>query len=139
MAISRGIINMRQVSPILMFLSCLFMVGCSRSDVPKEKYFSGEPVDHWLEQIKSPDPKKRKKAADILGNVGPADERSIPALIEAVKDKDAKVRDAAVLGLSKIGPLANSAVSVLEEATKDKDSTVRTHATKALEQVRGAK
>ncbi len=128
---------MRQASLLLML--CLLMFGCSRSDVPKEKYFSGEPVDHWLEEIKSPEPKKRKKAADILGNVGPADERSIPALIKAVKDKDAKVRDTAVLGLSKIGPPASSAAAVLEEATKDKDSTVRTHAAVALERVRGVK
>ena len=128
---------MRQASLLLML--CLLMFGCSQSDVPKEKYFSGEPVDHWLEEIKSPDPKKRKKAAEILGNVGPADERSIPALIEAVKDKDAKVRDAAVLGLSKIGPPAVSGDSVLAEATKDKDPTVRTHAATALERVRGTK
>lgn len=128
---------MRHVSLLLTF--CLFMFGCSRSDVPKEKYFGGEPVDHWLVEIKSPDPKKRKKAADILGNVGPADERSISALIEAVKDKDAKVRDAAVLGLSKIGPPASSAQLVLEEATKDRDATVRTHAWTALERVRGTK
>jgi len=128
---------MRQASLLLML--SLFMFGCSRSDVPKEKYFIGEPVDHWLEEIKSPDPKKRKKAADILGNVGPADERSVPALIEAVKDKDAKVRDAAVLGLSKIGPPAASGESVLVEATKDKDPTVRTHAATALERVRGTK
>lgn len=128
---------MRQAS--LLLLLCLLVSGCSRSDVPKEKYFSGEPVDHWLEEIKSPDPKKRKKAADVLGNVGPADERSIPALIEAVKDKDAKVRDAAVLGLSKIGPPAASGESVLAEATKDKDPTVRTHAATAVERVRGTK
>ncbi len=128
---------MRQASLLLML--CLLVFGCSRSDVPKEKYFSGEPVDHWLEEIKSPDTKKRKKAADVLGNVGPADDRSIPALIEAVKDKDAKVRAAAVLGLSKIGPPAASSESVLAEATKDKDPTVRSHATTALERIRGAK
>ena len=117
----------------------LFLVGCSRTDVPKEKYFRGEPVEHWLEAIKSLDPKTRKKAADVLGNVGPVDPRAVPALIEAVKDRDSKVRDAAVLGLAKIGTLASSAESVLEEATKDKDPTVRTHATTALERVRGAR
>lgn len=122
-----------------MLLFVVGMVGCSQTDIPKEQYFSGKPVEHWLEAIKSPDPKTRKKAADVLGNVGPVDPRAIPALIEAVKDRDAKVRDAAVLGLSKIGPSASSAESVLEEATKDKDSTVRTHAATALERVRGAK
>ena len=127
---------MRQASLLML---CLFLCGCRRSDVPTEKYFSGEPVEHWLGEIKSPDPKKRKKAADVLGNVGPVDPRAVPALIEAVKDRDAKVRDAAVLGLSKIGPPASSAESALEEATKDKDPAVRSHAATALERVRGAK
>ena len=125
---------MRQ-AVFLMMLS-VFMFGCSRSDVPKEKYFSDKPVEHWLEAIKSPEPKTRKKAADILGNVGPVDPRAVPALIDAVKDRDAKVRDAAILGLSKIGPPAASAESVLEEATKDSDPTVRSHATAALVRVR---
>ena len=124
---------------VLFLVLALVASGCGRSDVPKEKYFGGEPVEHWLKEIKSPDPKKRKKAADVLGNVGPADERSIPALIEAVRDKDAKVRDAAVLGLSKIGPPAASGESVLAEATKDKDPSVRSHATTALDRVRGVK
>lgn len=128
---------MRQSVPLL--LLCILLVGCSRTDEPKEKYFSGEPVEHWLEAIKSPDPKTRKKAADVLGNVGPIDPRSVPALIEAVKDRDAKVRDAAVLGLSKIGTPAVSAAPVLEEASKDKDPTVRSHAAVALERVRGTK
>ena len=118
---------------------CLLGLGCGQPDVPKEKYFGGEPVEHWLEAVRSPDPKARKRAADVLGNVGPVDPRAVPALIEAVKDRDAKVRDAAVLGLSKIGPQASSAESVLEEATRDKDATVRTHAATALGRVRGVK
>ncbi len=128
---------MRPAALSLMLSLCLF--GCSRSDVPKEKYFGGEPVEHWLEAVRSPDPKTRKKAAEVLGNVGPVDPRAVPALIEAVKDKDAKVRDAAVLGLSKIGTPAASAGSALEEAAKDKDPTVRSHAVTALERVRGTK
>ena len=128
---------MRKVAPLVMLP--LFVFGCSRSDVPKEKYFSGEPVERWLEEVKSTDPKKRKKAAEVLGNVGPVDARSIPALIEAVKDADAKVRVAAVLGLSKIGPPAVSGASALAEAMKDKNPFVRTHAMTALERVRGAK
>jgi HEAT repeat protein len=124
---------------ILLMMFSGFMLGCSRTDPRQEKYFSGQPVEHWLEAIKSPDPKTRKKAAAVLGNVGPVDLRSIPALIEAVKDSDPKVRDAAVLSLSKIGPAAASAADVLQEATKDNDPTVRSHAKTALEVVRGAK
>lgn len=114
-------------------------LGCGRGDVPKERYFSGQPVGHWLEAIKSPDPTTRKKAADVLGNVGPVDPGAIPALITAAKDTDPKVRDAAVLALSKIGPPAADAAAVLQEATKDTDPTVRTHAAVAVERVRGSR
>ena len=119
-------------------LFLLAALGCGPS-VPKEKYFSGEPVDHWLEAIHSPDAKVRKNAADVLGNVGPIDSRAIPALIDAIRDPDPKVRDAAVLGLSKIGPDAVAAEPALQEARKDKDPTVRAHAATAVERVCGAK
>ena len=128
---------MRMVA--LSMMLAMLHSGCSRTNGPKEKYFSGETVDHWLDAIKKTEPKTRKKAADVLGNVGLVDARAIPALIEAVKDRDAKVRDVAVLGLSKIGTPAIAAESALEDATKDKDATVRTHATAALERIRGAK
>ena len=111
--------------------------GCHRGKAPKELYFSGEPVAHWLELAQSPDPKSRKKAIDILGNVGPADPAAIPALIAAVKDKDASVRAAAVLALSKIGPPAAEANAALQEATRDSNPAVRNHAAKAIERVTG--
>jgi HEAT repeat protein len=122
----------------LLPILCLFAVGCG-GNAPKEKYFSGEPVEHWLEAIHSRDAKVRKKAADVLGNVGPIDPRAIAALTEAVHDPDPKVRDAAVLGLSKIGPDAASAEPALQEATKDRDATVRAHAATAIDRVRGTK
>lgn len=120
----------------ILLVPLVLLSGCGRADAPKEKYFSGEPVEHWLTAIKSTDPKTRKKAADVLGNVGPIDPGAIPALIVAARDSDPKVRDAAVLGLSKIGPPAVAAAPVLEEATKDKDPNVRSHAAAALERVR---
>jgi HEAT repeat protein len=122
---------------ILCLLLLTLAVGCNRPKTTA-KYFSGEPVEHWLKQINDRDPKARKKAADVLGNVGPVDPGAIPALINALKDKDASVRDAAVLGLSKIGPPAASAASALEEATRDQDETVRKHAAAALQRVQGS-
>ena len=122
----------------ILLAPAVLALGCGRSDVPTAKYFSGEPVPHWLEAIKSTDPKTRKRAADVLGNVGPVDPGAVPALIAAVKDPDPKVRDAAVLALSKIGPPAVAAAPVLEDATRDKDPTVRSHAVVALDRVRGS-
>lgn len=113
------------------------LAGCGGTSVPTAKYFSGEPVAHWLDAIKSADPKVRKRAADVLGNVGPVDPGAVPALATAARDRDPKVRDAAVLALSKIGSDAASAVAALEEATRDTDPTVRAHAATALRRVRG--
>jgi HEAT repeat protein len=137
MATSREINKMRPL--VLLLIISLSVFGCRGNEGPKEKYFSGKPIDYWLEAVKKPALKTRMKAADVLGNVGPIDRRAIPALIDAVKDRDARVRDAAILGLSKIGRPAASAESVLQEATKDKDATVRSHALTALERVRGEK
>jgi len=80
------------------------------------------------------DPAVRKRAVDILGNVGSIDARSMPALIEAVADPQPKVRDAAVLRLSKMGPYAAAAAETLKKAAADTDPTVRKHAA-ALERV----
>jgi HEAT repeat protein len=120
---------------LTLFAMAILAAGCTREKVPTELYFSGEPVSHWTEAAKSPDPKVRKKAIDVLGNVGPADRAAIPALIAAVKDKDASVRDAAVLALSKIGPPALEGLPALREATKDSNPTVRAHAIAAVERV----
>lgn len=117
----------------------LAAAGCGGRAVPTAKYFSGEPVPHWLGQAQSADPKARKKAVEVLGNVGPADPAAIPALTAAVRDPDPAVRDAAVLALSKNGPAAAGAAAALEEATRDRDATVRVHAAAALDRVRGAR
>jgi HEAT repeat protein len=111
--------------------------GCRRQSAPTELYFSGQPVSHWLEALKGSDSKARKKAVDVLGNVGVADPAVLPALIGAMKDKDPQVRDAAVLAVSKVGPAAAAAEPALREAVKDPNPTVRSHAVAALERISG--
>jgi HEAT repeat protein len=111
--------------------------GCQRPSVPTELYFSGQPVSHWLEALKSPDPKARKKAVDVLGNVGPGDPVVLPALIGAMKDEDPQVRDAAVLAVSKMGPAGAAAEPALREAARDPNPAVRGHAVAALGRISG--
>jgi hypothetical protein len=115
----------------------MLLAGCGREEEPLISH--GKPVDHWLQELKKPDVKSRKKAVVALGHVGAADSRAIPALIDSVKDGDAVVRDQAILALLNIGPDAEGAISVLREAENDKNPTVRFHATKALERIQGGK
>ena len=120
--------------------TCLLVLtlaaGCSsRPEGPLTA--GGRPVSHWLDELRSPDPKARKKAVRELGHVGKADPAAIPAVTGALKDPDPQVRAEAALALLNLGPDAAEAAPALAEATQDKDPKVREYAAKALERVRG--
>ena len=114
-------------------LAALAIVGCSKS--PTMTTVHGKSLHHWLSALTDKDPKVRKKAADVLGNVGVADPAVLHALTEALKDRDPQVRAQAVQSLLKIGPAAEQAVPALTQACSDRDALVRAHAAKALERI----
>jgi HEAT repeat protein len=55
--------------------------------------------------IPSP-PFSQRRAADVLGKIGPAAAKVVPALIEALRDADSDVRSRAAYALDKIRPAA---------------------------------
>jgi HEAT repeat protein len=122
--------------PLVMVAVGSFVVGCGKNE-PVQAH--GKPVAYWLEELKKPDPKARKKAVVALGHVGTADPAAIPALIDAVKDRDATIRAEAVLALLNIGHDARDAIPVLRDAQKDSDATVRSYAAKALARIQYGK
>jgi HEAT repeat protein len=99
----------------------------------------GKPVSHWVEAVRDPDAKVRRKAVIELGHVGTADPAALPALIEAVKDRIPVVRCEAILALSNLGPAAEDAIPILQAAQKDADARVRTYAGKALQRIQSDK
>ena len=121
---------------VIIAIAVVILAGCSRSP---EAIYADKPVSHWLKAMDSPDAKERKKAADILGNVGPSNPAAIPALIKALDDSEANVRDAAVLALSKLGRVAEKAADALDGLKSDPDRSVRQHAIQAAKRVRGIK
>jgi HEAT repeat protein len=112
----------------------LLPLGCRP---PAPTLAHGQPVAHWLDQLQQPGAAQRKKAVQVLSNVGTADPAVLPALTTAVKDRDAGVRGEAVLALLKMGPAAQDAAPVLREAAKDRDPRIRANAAKALARVEG--
>ena len=126
---------MRHFSKMLIvaFLA-ITSAGCfSQPEAPLTA--GGEPVAYWLDELKKPAPKARKKAVRELGHIGKADPAAIPAVIAALKDPDAMVRSEAALALLNLGPDAAEAIPALQEATRDKNPTVREYAQKALERI----
>ncbi|MFO0938259.1 MAG: HEAT repeat domain-containing protein [Gemmataceae bacterium] len=126
------------VAGALVLALSLTACGCGSRPVTTAKYFSGEPVSHWLDQAKSTNAKQRLKALDVLGNVGPADPGAIPALITGIKDKDAKCRSASILALSKIGPDAKAALPALNEISQsEKDPAIKKQIQIAMDRIQG--
>jgi HEAT repeat protein len=119
------------------FVALLLLLGGCQKPAPLTTH--GQPVSHWVETLKQPDAKARKKAVVALGHAGAADPAAIPALTTALKDRDAGVRREAVLALLNLGPDAREAAPALAEARKDKDARVREYAGKALERIQGDK
>ena len=108
--------------------------GCTaKTDAPLTA--GGQPVSYWLEELKKPDPKARKKAVTKLGHVGKADPAAIPAIANALRDKNALVRAEAALALLNLGPDAEQAIPALTAATRDKNPKVRDYAARALERL----
>ncbi len=120
--------------PVL--LAALLAGGCGKPAAPLTA--GGRPVGHWLDELKKPDAKARKKAVRELGHVGRADPGAIPAVAAALKDKDPQVRQEAVLALLNLGPdAADAAPALADAAAADKDPKVRDYAAQALARVRG--
>src|SRR3954453_20434908 len=114
----------------------IVLAGCTKA--PTALMAHGKPVQHWLEALRDPDAKARRRAAEVLGNIGAVDPAVLAALTEAVKDRDGSVRTEVVLALMKMGPAARAAVPALEGVQKnDKDVRLRSYAAKALERIQG--
>ena len=110
------------------------LAGCTSQSGPTRAH--GKPIEEWVQALQSPDAKQRKKAADVMGNVGATDPAVVPALAGALKDRDRSVREAAAVALLKIGPAASEATPALEAARQDPDAKVRDYAARALEKMR---
>src|SRR5690349_586091 len=98
----------KKICKVALCISLAIAPGCGdgKTELLTAK---GQTVEHWLEELKRPDPKARIAAISALQSVGAADPRAIPALARMLEDKAPKVRDAAALALLNIGPLANQA------------------------------
>ncbi len=91
-----------------------------------------------MEALRDRDWRRRMRAANSLGILGPHAAVAVPALIETLKDKSDLVQYAAVKALGKIGPKARAAIPALTETLHDEEPTVRGAAADALKQIQSS-
>src|SRR5258707_15381733 len=69
--------------------------------VRKETTMRKKPVEHWVEQLRSSDVRKRRAAAQKLRSLG--DSQAVEPLLNALQDEDERVRAYAVIALGGLG------------------------------------
>lgn len=74
----------------------------------------------------------RQRAAEVLGEIGPAADAAVPVLIHVAGDRRSTLRVTAMTALAEIGRAANPAVPALVAGLADINSTVRVAAAQAL-------
>jgi HEAT repeat protein len=84
-------------------------------------------VPALLEVLRSPDPKRRARAARVLARMGPLAKEAAPSLVAALHDPDPQVRIAAARALGQIGPEAAAAVPALVEAMLESETAQPAH------------
>jgi hypothetical protein len=72
-------------------------------------------VPELIRRLDSPDPELRRRAAAVLGRIGPDAALAVPQLIRLLEDPHAPVRHTAARTLGQIGPRASAAVPALIE------------------------
>jgi HEAT repeat protein len=114
---------------VLVAILLLSLIGCGKAPTTTR-------VSYWVEALRAPDAKLRKKAAFTLGNLGTTDSEAVLALRRALTDANAAVRCEAILALLKCGPAAKEALPALIDMRKrDPNAQVRRYAVAAVEKL----
>jgi HEAT repeat protein len=122
--------------------SCLLLlaaIGLPRAaaqepSASSDASYDGQPASVYIEQLTSEDDNVRRRAAYILGQIGPPANGAIPALATALTDGQMEIRWYAIDALGQFGPSAAEAVPAIIKSLEAKlnDATVRRRGARSL-------
>lgn len=91
-------------------------------------------LNRWRQELRSEEATARRRAAQMLGDLGPAAAPAVSDLVKALKDKDAFVRRNAARALGLIHRKPEESLPALAEAFKDEKREVVEAAAEAVTQ-----
>lgn len=113
----------------------LLLLGCE-NPLREEAMIEGVSTSGWVEMAKDDDVEVRRKAVEVLGELGPTEtDQTVPALAEAVADSDAHVRLLALRSIGRLGGKARAAQPAVGKAITDKNKIVAKEAMKVYRQL----
>ncbi len=88
-----------------------------------------------LKSMRHKSARRRARAVEAIGSLGPKARSAVPALRRALRDKSPRVRSTAAIALGRLTRSSNEAVRDLKRALKDQHPDVRYSAAQALGQI----
>jgi hypothetical protein len=117
----------------------LLHAGCENS-FREEAVWEGVSTSGWVELLQDDDVEKRRKAAEVLGELGLTEaDLTVRPLADALKDSDAHVRLMALKSLEKLAPKATKVQAAVGRAINDKNKIVAKQAMKTYKTLELAK
>lgn len=117
----------------IVLFSC-FVTGLFFQDLQAEADFQGKTARRWLEDLESPIPLTRRRAALAFAVMGASAKEAIPTLVKSLNDQDEVVRGDIAFALGRMGMYGKGALSGLQGALDDDHESVRM---KAIGAIRG--
>jgi HEAT repeat protein len=117
---------------MLLLLGVAMIAGAG----PAEPRFAGQPLAHWLAELKDPDVLVREEALEVLAEAGPAAKEAVPLLEKMLRDEPPSLRTRAAMALWRIGGQTRPAALALAETGRDGATPLaRTQALQSLSQL----
>jgi len=91
-----------------------------------------DPLPGLIQSMRHASSRRRSRAADEIGHLGPRGLQAVMVLKKALKDKSPRVRSSAALALSNITVGSDRALKELKRMLKDKNADVRYSAAQGL-------
>jgi HEAT repeat protein len=117
----------------------LLLAGCGKGDRPggpgTEAVMSGQPPSYWIQELKNPDPDKRKFATRLLSDHARTDLTVREELLQALTSQDNEVRIGVAGVFGAMGFHGVDAVPALKKMYLDPDPRIQNAVIDALRKI----
>lgn len=123
------------VSWIFVLTILAFTFSATGQTQPRASNASPQQINAYIANLSDSDLQTRLRAAEAIGELGPAGKPAVPALISLLDSENIPDKYAAMMALTRIGPEAKPAVPALKKLTAQDNPQLKRAAQTALDAI----